>query len=329
MARSAGLSNRPAASARRMLALTSGEPRQRIALLALSTGVAIVLQLLGAPLAGSEMTILACLAILLLGLPHGALDIALIQREGVRGAQGVLAVIALYIGCAFSAWAAWAITPVAALALFFVLAAAHFAEDWEAAGSPFLAAVLAAALLATPALLHQAALRDIFFALTGRPQAREMASVLLLLAPPALCGGLVAIAALVGAGRGDLAAAAGLSLTGMLILPPAFAFALFFGLCHSPRHFKDAVRTLSRRRLVQWAPLAAPTTIAALAIAAALYRAAGPGPMSMRLTSATFMLLSILTVPHMLVPQMMRFKRRRQQSPSKTPAGAVGAVVIN
>jgi hypothetical protein len=51
--------------------------------------------------------------------------------------------------------------------------------------------------------------------------------------------------------------------------------------------------------------------------------------MSMRLTSATFMLLSILTVPHMLVPQMMRFKRRRQQSPSKTPAGAVGAVVIN
>jgi Brp/Blh family beta-carotene 15,15'-monooxygenase len=311
-----------------MLAAASGKPRQRIAVLAFSLAVAIILQLGGAPLAGSEMTILACFSILLLGLPHGALDIALIQREGVRGARGVLAVIALYIGCAFSAWVAWVFTPVAALGLFFILAAVHFAEDWEAAGSPFLAAALAAALLCAPALRHQAALRDIFFALTGRPQAREMGAVLLLLAAPALCGGLVAIVALARSGRSDLAVAAGLSLTGMLILPPVFGFALFFGLCHSPRHFKEAVRTLSRRKLAQWAPVAGPTTIAALVIGAALYRGAAPGPMSMQLASATFMLLSILTVPHMLVPLIMRFKRRRQENPSKAAPCAVGAVVI-
>jgi Brp/Blh family beta-carotene 15,15'-monooxygenase len=171
-------------------------------------------------------------------------------------------------------------------------------------------------------------LRDIFFALTGRPQAREMGAVLLLLAAPALCGGLVAIVALARSGRSDLAVAAGLSLTGMLILPPVFGFALFFGLCHSPRHFKEAVRTLSRRKLAQWAPVAGPTTIAALVIGAALYRGAAPGPMSMQLASATFMLLSILTVPHMLVPLIMRFKRRRQENPSKAAPCAVGAVVI-
>ncbi len=289
-----------------------GEPRQGIALLAVSSGVAIALQLAGAPLAGPQMTILACLAILLLGLPHGALDIALIRRERTTGAAGVLPVVMLYIGCAGAAWAVWTIAPVASLALFLALAVAHFAEDWRAAGSSFLAATLAAALLTAPALLHQGLLRAIFVTLTGRPAAGDIAAILLLAAPPALCGGLVAIAALARAGRGDLAAAAGLSLTGLLILPPALGFALFFGLCHSPRHFGEALRTLSRTRLAQWGPVAAPTTIAALAIGAALYFAAPAGALSMRLTSATFMLLWVLTVPHMLVPLLLRLRQRRE-----------------
>jgi Brp/Blh family beta-carotene 15,15'-monooxygenase len=275
------------------------------------------------------MTILSCIAILLLGLPHGALDIALIQHDGEAAARGLLPVIALYVGCALSALAVWMIAPVAALALFLVLAVAHFAEDWKAAGSPFLAVALAAALLTAPALLNQGALHVIFAALTGRPQGGELSDILLLAAPPALCGGLVAIAALARAGRGDLAAAAGFSLTALLILPPALGFALFFGLCHSPRHFKEALRTLSRRRVTQWLPVAAPTTIAALAIGAALYRWVPAGGASTRLTSATFTLLWVLTVPHMLVPLILRVRRRGQlelmaASRAAVIAGAIG-----
>lgn len=268
--------------------------------LALTTSVA------GVPLGGPAATGLACMTILILGLPHGALDLALIRREGTRGARGLVPLIALYLACAVATWAVWRIAPIAALGLFLVVATAHFAEDWAATGSSLLSLTLAGSLLAAPALLHRPALREIFIALTGREEAGIVADLLLLAAPTAFVGAVAGLYALLRAGRGDLAATAAISLAGLIALPPAVGFALFFGLCHSRRHFGEAVRSLSRTRLRQWAPVALPTMLGALAIGVLLYRQAPSGGADMRLASATFMLLSVLTTPHMLVPLLLK-----------------------
>ena len=269
----------------------------------------------GVPLGGPAATGLACVAILILGLPHGALDLSLIRRAGTRGARGLVPLIGFYLACAAATWAVWRIAPIAALVLFLAIATAHFAEDWAETGSSFLSLTLAGSLLAAPALLHRPALREIFTALTGRQEAALVADLLLLVAPTGFVGAMVALYALVRAGRGDLAAVAAVSLVGLIALPPPVGFALFFGLCHSPRHFGEAVRTLARRRLRQWVPLALPTTLGALAIGGLLYRQTSLGGPDMKLASATFMLLSVLTTPHMLTPLMFRMRGRPRGPP--------------
>ncbi len=273
---------------------------------ACALALALAASVAGAPLEGPAATGFACVTILILGLPHGALDLALIRREGTRGARGLVPLIALYLACAASTWGLWRIAPVAALGLFLVIATVHFAEDWAAAGSSLLSLALAGSLLAAPALLHRPALRAIFTAITERGEAAAVADLLLLAAPTAFVGAVAALYALLRAGRGDLAGAAAVSVAGLITLPPAVGFALFFGLCHSPRHFGEAVRSLSRRRLHQWGPVALPTVLGALAIGVLLYRQASVGGPDVRLTSATFMLLSVLTTPHMLAPLLVR-----------------------
>jgi Brp/Blh family beta-carotene 15,15'-monooxygenase len=118
-------------------------------------------------------------------------------------------------------------------------------------------------------------------------------------------GSIAAIVLLARRQRAGQALSAAVSLLGLVLLPPVLGFALFFGLCHSPRHFKAALRTLSIKRAAGWLPLAAPTTLAALAIGGALFVRSGAATEPGRLVSATFMLLSILTVPHMAAPLLL------------------------
>ena len=300
----------------------SREHRQDVRAPACALASAVAISVAGVPLGGPAATGLACFAILILGLPHGALDLALIRREGTRGPRGLVPLIALYLACAAATWAVWRIAPIAALGLFLAIATAHFAEDWAETGSSLLSFTLAGSLLAAPALLHRLALRQIFAALTGREEAAVVADLLLLMAPTAFVGALAGLYALVRAGRGDLAAVAALSLAGLIALPPAVGFVFFFGLCHSPRHFGEALRTLSRRRLRQWGPIALPTTLGALAIGVLLYRQAPLGAPDMKLASATFMLLSVLTTPHMLTPLLSRGRWMHRGSPRRAEATA-------
>ena len=84
----------------------------------------------GIDLAGSSLTNLLCLALLLFGLPHGSLDIALIRRRARLGPWQVVTTVSVYLGFAAATYAIWKIAPVWALAGFLVVAIFHFAEDW-------------------------------------------------------------------------------------------------------------------------------------------------------------------------------------------------------
>ena len=256
-------------------------------------------QVAGATLNGTSSTMLACVAVLVLGLPHGALDWALL-RAAARHSRGRFArALLVYVAVALAMLLAWMTLPEFALAVFLLVAVAHFAEDWRGARSPALAIGMGMALLAAPALTHADEVRRLFTILERAPDARPMVVLLAFVAPMALLLGMAALIRVWCAGSRDTAIAGACSLAGLLILPPLIGFALFFCLCHGPLQMRAALTDLPGRR---WPASVGWLTLVGVGLCAAVYAlSAGDAPSS-RLVGASFMTLSILTAPHLVAP---------------------------
>ncbi len=284
----------------------------------------------GAPLAAGGPTVAACLALLLVGLPHGALDIELLKRgtalaEGKAGGIGSVGLLLLaYLGLAGAMLLLWRAAPVLALVAFLLTAVAHFGEDWAEADQPALALGTAAALLCAPALTHHDQLAAVFQQLCGTMRAASIADGMLMLAPVALAIAAVTVLRLVTLGRTAQGVATVAVLTAMVTLPPVIGFALFFCVHHSPRHLRDAWRSLARRRvaLSKIGRATVSVTVAALGIAALLYATEFRVELAARTIAAAFTTLSILTVPHMALPAIVaRLSNRRTRSPHPASPG--------
>lgn len=273
--------------------------------MALASFAAILALIGGLPVGGSEATSIGCLALLVFGLPHGALDLELIKTRSRGPWTSVVSLLVLYLGCAAAMATVWAAAPVMALTIFIVIAVMHFSEDWEGASAPVLGLGLALALLASPSFLHRAELDALFIGLTDRPGATAVTDALTLMAPVSGILGLVALSTLWSNGRRAQALAGGIALLGMVVLPPVVGFALYFCLFHSPRHLGEGLRNLRFTPRRAWLWIIVPLTLAAGVLAAAIYGLELRAYQDSRIVAASFMTLSILTLPHMLVPVLV------------------------
>ncbi len=277
----------------------------RFSLGALATCVAVLAALwlagMHVDLSGAGTTGLLCLALLVFGLPHGSLDIAVMRRSAAMGRRQVGLTVVLYLGLAVTMYVVWCVAPVVALASFLVIASVHFADDWADEVPPFFAIGTAVAVLAAPAMRHHQAITDIFMSLTGRPGAATIADLLVLIAPVALIASVTGIGLMVSKGRAVRAFETGAVLGGMLMLPPIAGFAIFFCLSHSPKHLA-AARAEVRGRDAEGLAF----TCIASVIAALIYAARGVVALDDGAIFATFVTLSILTVPHMIVPRIVK-----------------------
>ncbi len=267
----------------------------------------------GAPLSGPVTTTLACLALLVFGLPHGTLDLELIRARASGPWTGMAALVLIYLTLAAAMYGLWRVEPVLALAAFVAIAVVHFSEDWQGAGSVLLRAGLALALLCAPTLLHRGELDMIFTGLTDRVEASAVTDAMMLALPVALGVGLVALGSLWQAGRRSQALGGLAALTGMIVLPPIVGFALYFCLFHSPRHFRESLSSLRWRGFARWGWVVLPLTFAAGVIASLIFGLEVRAAVSDRIMAASFMTLSILTVPHMMVPLLIAGAERRGQ----------------
>ena len=297
------------ASAGRVAGNASFVPVSRTALL---LAITLCSCLLLPSTSGGVATRVACLSILLFGLPHGALDLEIIKRERGPGSLGLSALILLYLGLAGAMAFVWQVAAVAALAIFLVVAIVHFADDWPELGSTFLAQGTAIALLTAPALLHLPELERAFIALSGRGEAAVLANLLLLLAPMSMAVASVAMGTLWRTGFRDEAIVGALSLVAMIVLPPVIGFACFFCLSHSPRHLRAALAQTANPDRARW--VVPVVTLAAMGIAALLFAASPRVDLSASLVAASFMTLSLLTVPHMAVPVIVDAVTRRRSA---------------
>ncbi len=275
-------------------------------------GVAGVPALLGPVLAvlaasswldGAARTVVALAVVILLGVPHGALD-AELARPLLRPRFGALwfAVFALaYLGLAAGVLAAWRSAPIPTLAGFLAASVWHFgAED---AGQLVAAALARGGLpVAGPVLLHPAATAQFLAAVTLTPMTHL---------PPWLVASawLWCVVALYWVAQATAQrdwpglADAGLVAALFALLPPLPAFAAYFVCLHAPRHMRALVLSglaprVGSLRDAAWRSL--PVTALTLLIGAGLWRWF-PGPAPGRLLALTIQGLAALTLPHMLL----------------------------
>ena len=249
--------------------------------------------------------LVALTAVILLGVPHGALD-GEVARPLLRPRFGWawFAVFALpYLSLSAAVLLAWRAVPEATLAAFLAASVLHFGAE-DAGPGRFLEALARGGLpIALPVLLHPAAVAHIFAVVTLAPMP---------VVPPWLYVGALAWALLLPAAlmvmlleerRCALAELALLALC-FTLLPPLTAFALYFVALHAPRHMaalaahpRRAPRVRSLRAAVR---RSLPVTALTLLLGAALWPLF-PGPAPERLLALTLQGLAALTLPHLLL----------------------------
>ena len=254
--------------------------------------------------------ICAVTVIVILGVPHGALDVE-IGRNLLRGRLGrwwfpVFA--GPYLLLVGSVLLAWSWMPVATLAAFLAASVWHFGtEDTGAVGWP---ALFRGGLpIAMPVLLHPAATARVFSAVSGlafnQPPFWLTAAAVLWLVPA-----LLAILQ----SRPRALMLPGALCAAFTLLSPLTAFALYFVAVHAPAHTAALIRHPGRAPRVRDAAsawrLAAPTTGLTIAIGAMLWPLY-PGELPMRLVCVTLQLLASFTLPHMILDAWLE---RRDQS---------------
>lgn len=244
--------------------------------------------------------------ILLLGVPHGALDIVFArQLAGLRSTAAFSLFLLAYLGAAALVVALWWWTPGVFLAAFLLISAFHFSGDPEGQTPIWFRILYGGAIIFCPLVLHQAEVSRLFAFLAGAPAAQAIVTSLQWAAVPWVIG--VAVAALVSAKRHLMRSVELVSVAALLSLtPPLIGFTLFFCCMHSARHVirtRDYSHAGTLRHLLR---IAAWPMFATAASVAAAWWLLGGEPLATRLVQLLFVGLAALTVPHMAVVERVR-----------------------
>lgn len=273
----------------------------------LAFAVALLSPLLPAVHSAQALGAIALL-ILLLGVPHGALDPIFAQQlHGVRSVPGWLWFALLYVLAASLVVAAWYVAPGAFLIVFLLVSVVHFSGDLASSTPPVTRLLYGGAIIVLPAAMHATELLRLFTMLVGTDPSRALTAALQLLAWPWLAALLIAALA---QWRHDRYTALEVVAVGVVavLAPPLYAFAAFFCVMHSARHILRTVEyadgIASPRRLLMLAlPPLLLTTAAAVLLALRLPAAVvGNG-----LVQIIFVGLAALTVPHMALVERVRW----------------------
>ena len=257
--------------------------------------------------------------IVLIGLPHGALDGAVAMHLGIVQRFSDLArFMIVYIALAALVVVTWTVAPSISLILFLIISLLHFGagDVKNGQGSLGFTEALAHGGLAIVGIsqFHRGEVNEIFAYLTNRDTATVW------LAIDILTVGVIAavITCIVQASKNPKWATTVLELLllGIIyaIAPPLLGFAIYFCCVHSARHFRKIYATIKETvtsgNIKNQAILF--TVISWIAAGVAFWMFADfadPGPTIMRIT---FIGLAALTVPHMiLIDGITRFKNQR------------------
>lgn len=260
----------------------------------------------GPGLATASASVGFAAAILLTGIPHGALDIEIFARHlGRSDALSKLKLTAGYAGCALLMTLIWIYAPPLALLLFLILSILHFGLDWRDNAEPFLGMTVGWAIVALPALSHPSEVTTIFNTLVGDDSGATMAALLACSSVPAALVTLAFCRAAFARGNQKAAIHVATCLFAACFLPPLASFAMFFCGLHSPRHFADALAQSGPMAPLKKTAIITAVVGLSLGIGVWIFTQGQTLGMSDGTVRATFILLSILTLPHFILEQIL------------------------
>lgn len=239
--------------------------------------------------------------VVVLGVPHGALDPWIAELTGLMTTRARrIAFNLCYVALAAAVVTVWALAPVVTLLMFLVISAWHFSGDWAQGASAVWRWVIGSLLLLLPIGFHSEEVAAIFELLSGE-QAADLAFRLSIPGPWLIFA--TGCVVLVSAIRQRWSTVIEfLALLGLAIsAPPLVYFALYFCLLHSPRHllgyFKMA-GSAQRTRLIQMTVVYSAGSLFLAVPMFWLWSGVGTESLLMRLI---FIGLAALTVPHMIL----------------------------
>ncbi len=263
-----------------------------------------------------QLTILA-LAVVIFGLPHGALDLALVQGASRGSWTALLGAAILYLIASGLVVMVWITAPVAALLGFLTIAVIHFGlGDTEDLHGPQRAMEIVArggfAGIA-PLVFHPQTTRDLFALLVGPAATTRLDAALAVMTTPAtwlwIACLIIALAwRTIQRAPGWISAVLELLLTTAIfaVFHPLAAFLLYFCFIHSVRHiadlgaarFPDSAARARRWLLLESLPFTAATVALGMV---AWFVFAGSVTFDEAMMRMVFWGLSALTVPHMIL----------------------------
>jgi Brp/Blh family beta-carotene 15,15'-monooxygenase len=284
----------------------------------------LALALAVASLAGSRLEprhelLAAAALVLLLGVPHGSLDVVLARALfGVTGYGGWALFSLSYFGLSAAVLGVWMMAPTLFLCAFLVLSALHFGGDPEGGASWLSRSLYGGAVIVLPALWHGPELQRLLGLVAGPESAALVAPVLGRLAAPWL-GALLLDSAL-RVRKSPLAAAESAALAAVAVAaPPLLAFTVYFCAMHSPRHILRTLARLPSAEVRDALEIALWPTLAVLAAAAAVGGLARELPLENRVMQIVFVGLATLTLPHMVLLEHVRRRARTATADNRAP----------
>ena len=252
--------------------------------------------------------ILALLAVLIVGLPHGAFDGAAAMRTPLFNTMPRFVIfLALYLNLAFLTVITWLFLPVVSLGLFLLISLVHFGLS-----EPVLTGRIARAsrIIASGGLTtiylpleHKDSVEPLFQILSGS-QSGILFTIMAFAAPIWVVSVLISLIASVRRSGQRLWAAEFILLVALLtLLPPLAGFAVYFCCVHSRNHFKDIWRQVKQSYAVRHLILGAAilTSISWLFAITAYWQLLPVIGLTAAAVQITFIGLAALTVPHMLL----------------------------
>jgi len=267
--------------------------------------IATTVLLLCAALLGYQLSPNATLAVLvagviLLGLPHGALD-PMVAREAFAGQRGYTTAVfyVAYLVPVFGYWILWNRFPTLGLVSFLLIAAFHFGSDWEGRGNYWTRCAYGCAIVTLPSLRYHPEVVSIY-GMLGSEHASGLVALSKVIAPVAV--GIALIGAVLQFQRHKRDFFELLTImTGALLLHPLVFFTCYFTLLHSPRHLLETAEGLGMTRLQNIYLATFPVLLATLLLGAVAYSLLPHVGTNARLLRIVFIGLAALTVPHMIL----------------------------
>ena len=263
----------------------------------------------------STVDILAILGVILFGIPHGALDWELVKHSDRQ--PRLIRFLCFYLGSTGIGLALWVTLPTAALLFFLLITAIHFGRSDPFGLSPTTAPTFS---LKTANVLFQGGIIAVFLPwvhwLTIEPLFDALnadTSIMAATGYPALAAWLLALIFTVSVSTSIRKISLLIGLAGYYALHnylnPLFAFALFFCLLHSAPHYLKASEHLgtsaTRPKKSFWVNTVCAWIMVLLAAAFFDTIADAVAP----LLSAVFAILFALTLPHMIIVDILLPKR--------------------